>query len=178
MGQFLVAVVGQFNVAAYMCIAIRIDRNKGAIIVEAKARKDKVNDAQFARMCSLLRHNFAQQGALGVFVTIQGATGFPRGQEKTLRLHDARLRQALFHAKEGVPIVVLTLDDVLALSEPGALPRILRKKVADIELMTNIPINPVTCEPDIMLPSYLADLEAQISQGSKGKLKKPTKKGG
>jgi len=131
---------------------------KPSIIVEAKATASKVNDATFARLCALVSHNFAGEAGLGVFFTLEGATGFPQAGDSAavLKLSEARLRQALFHAKTSVPVVVLAWSDIEQLARPGSLIRILRDKVGEIERMTGLPTSKVAKLRHCLLPPHLA----------------------
>ncbi|MFZ5896446.1 MAG: hypothetical protein ACOY0T_35660 [Myxococcota bacterium] len=104
-----------------------------AILVEAKAKKKPVTESDFARFCAILDHNCSQTVGLGVFVTLRGATGFPKRGVIRKKLGDAWLRQALFHARTRKPVVVLDIEDLRQLPLDGALPRILRAKIFDVE---------------------------------------------
>jgi len=112
---------------------LHLDRKKRGILVEAKAIEKVVDDQMFARLCSVARDNLKSQVGLGVFVTINGASGFPKGSENLRKLSDARLRQAIFHARTEIPIVVLTRAELSCLTRPGALVEVLEEKIVEIE---------------------------------------------
>lgn len=129
-----------------------------ALMVESKATKDPVGDPEFARLAAIIDHNCRQTVGLGVFFTLNGASGFPeRGKAKNL-LGDAWLRQALFHARTGLPIVVLDHVDLIELAKPGALVRLLRGKIMDLERLGGLGTAPTVAAQREELPKRLKDL--------------------
>ncbi len=104
--------------------------NYRGILVEAKAIKKSVSCSQFSRLCCLLNVDFANSLiGLGVFFTLNGASGFPKpNSQRRSCIKDARLLQIIYSAKTGKKIVVLDKDDILELDERGALIRILIRK--------------------------------------------------
>lgn len=141
-----------------ICKLLYIDFRRRDFLIEVKATKNKVNDQQFARLCSLLELNLFQTGGLGIFFTLNGATGFPQKSDKVRQrsLRDARLRQVMFSLKAKKPIVVLEKDDIFQLNKPGSLIRILMRKVRDIEDLSGIFIPPEVNEPiEKDLPQHL-----------------------
>jgi len=131
------------------------------IVVEAKCTKDKVTDQQFARLCSLMEINLFRTTGLGIFFTLNGATGFPNRDQsnRQRKLSDARLRQALFHARTGKSIIVLDSQDIFELDKPASLIQILIRKIRDIEHLSGLSIE--TCNPyEVDLPKHLGTLIA------------------
>jgi len=141
--------------------------NQRDIVIEAKCTKAKVNDQQFARLCSLMEVNLFTTTGLGIFFTLNGATGFPkRGQtERQQKLSDARLRQALFHARTGKTVVVLDAQDIFELDKPASLIQILTRKIRDVEHLSGLVTEPCS---DIFTPDLSSHLAPIIShlQGS------------
>jgi hypothetical protein len=131
-------ITGKEHLWLILCKFMRIDSSRRGILVEAKATGGKVNDPQFARLCSIIHFDFNHLIALGAFFTVEGATGFPDRAKRQQKLGDARLRQVIFHAKTTIPIVVFDWDDIKKLVEPGALPTLLERKIADIETLTGL----------------------------------------
>jgi hypothetical protein len=76
------------------------------IVVEAKNIDKVVDVSQFTRLCAIVQNNFEYQCALGVFVTREGAAGFPKGIRKRSFQH-AWATQIIFHAKTKKFVVVL-----------------------------------------------------------------------
>ncbi|MEN8446322.1 MAG: hypothetical protein ABG776_15075, partial [Cyanobacteria bacterium J06555_13] len=140
-----------------------IREGSSTIVVEAKATKSRVSDQQFARLCSLMETNLPKTCSLGVFFTINGASGFPkRGTKKQRNVGSSRLRQLLFYAKTGKPIVVFDMDDVRCLTENGSLLRILGRKVRDIEELTGMPVEQEDVQ-EVILPNNLEALRLRLS---------------
>lgn len=128
-------------------------------LVEAKAIGDSVSVAQFARLCSVMTLELCNTVGLGIFFTLEGATGFPkRGESKAICIRHARLCQILFYAKTGKRIVVLDKNDILELDQNGALIKILIRKVKDLEAMSGLPTESITEPIDVDLPDYLKNL--------------------
>lgn len=141
-----------------ICKLLYIDFGRRDFLIEVKATKKRVNDQQFARLCNLLELNLFQTGGLGIFFTLNGATGFPKKNDKVRQrsLRDARLRQVMFSLKAKKSIVVLEKDDIFQLNKPGSLVRILMKKVRDIEDLTGVYVSPEIKEPiEKDLPQHL-----------------------
>ncbi len=138
--------------------------NQRDIVVEAKCTKAQVNDQQFARLCSLMEINLPSTTGLGIFFTLNGASGFPkRGQEsRQQKLGDARLRQALFHARTGKTIIVLDSQDIFELDKTASLIQILAKKVQDVEHLSGLAIEPCSDLIAVDLPSHLAPIISHL----------------
>ena len=135
--------------------------NSRDIVVEAKCTKEKVTDQQFARLCSLMEVSLFRTTGLGIFFTLKGATGFPDREQKNRqrKLSDARLRQALFHARTGKSIIVFDSQDIFELDKPASLIQILTRKIRDIEHLSGLSIE--TCNPyEVDLPKHLGTLIA------------------
>jgi len=144
---------------------LTIDPRKYAvsIVVEAKATKARVDDAQFARLCSLMQNNLKKRSVLGIFFTLNGASGFPIDDTKAVKsIGYSRLRQLLFYAETNKPIVVLDIHDIQQLTENGSLLRILSRKIMEIEEQTGLP----TCKEkikEVLLPENLEKLYKKLN---------------
>jgi hypothetical protein len=138
-----------------LCSTIRIDVDKRGILVEAKARKTKVDDQDFARMCALLEST-STTCSVGVFFTLHGATGFSAKERAGLK--HARLRQVLYFARCKTPVVVLNLEDLRMLDQPGSLVRLLEQRVREIEELAITPSIPAV-SVEFELPPHLAALK-------------------
>lgn len=126
------------------------------IVVEAKAVEKPVSSAQFVRLCSIMSIELCQTVGLGIFFTIEGATGFPRRDgHKVLGIRDARLCQVLFYAKTGKKIIVLDKNDIFELDKNGALIRILIRRVKELEELSGLQAAPVSQLVDIDLPTHM-----------------------
>ena len=135
------------------------NQNCRGILIEAKAIGASVSSAQFARLCSMMNLNFCDTVGLGVFFTIQGASGFPRRGDRRFRcIKDARLCQVIFKAKSGKNIVVLDKDDIFELDKNGSLIKILIRKIKEIEELSGLATTSVDEPIDVDLPSHLKDL--------------------
>ena len=141
--------------------------NQRDIVVEAKCTKAKVNDQQFARLCSLMEVNLFSTTGLGIFFTLKGATGFPKRDqtERQQKLSEARLRQALFHARTGKTVVVLDAQDIFELDRPASLIQILTRKIRDVEHLSGLVTEPCSDTLTADLPSHLAPIISHL-QGS------------
>ncbi len=115
-----------------VCKTLYLDWNQRDIIIEAKATKAAVPDKQFARLCNIMELNLNGAG-LGIFFTLNGATGFPKSDSSRKRtVSDCRLRQIIFYAQTNKIIVVLDKDDILQLAKNGTLIQILTRKIRDL----------------------------------------------
>lgn len=122
-------------------LGLRKERQE--IVVEVKATETRVNDQQMLRLCSLLDAHFRDTCALGVFVTLCGASGEPAPGAPVRSLRDARLHQVLFHARTQVPIVVLDASDLPQFLKRGGLLRVLARRLRDLrELPVSVPVAP------------------------------------
>ena|GEM_PF-824950 len=134
--------------------------NRRDIVVEAKCTDDKVSDQQFARLCSIMEINLFQTTGLGVFFTLNGASGFPeRGADtRQKQLKESKMRQVLFHAKTGKVVVLLDAEDIFALDKPASFIQILISKIRDLDYLSGLAsLEP--CEtPELDLPKHLAPL--------------------
>ena len=149
---------------ALTMLSLELKEGSSTILVEAKATKSKVSDQQVARLCSLIETNLSTSSALGIFFTLNGASGFPKsGVQKQRTAGASRLRQLLFYAKTGKPIVVMDIDDIRSLTENGSLLRILERKIRDIEELTGLPIATQEVR-EIVLPENLAELKTELSE--------------
>ncbi|HSC89614.1 MAG TPA: hypothetical protein VLC09_20165 [Polyangiaceae bacterium] len=130
-----------------------------SILVEAKATKSKVNDATFHRLCGVVGNYLLDHVGLAIFMTLAGATGFPKRGAKVLGLRQARLAQLLFFAKNEIPIVVLDFQDLVELANGAPLLPLLQAKVVEIsEQMGVWPSPPDGAHSD--LPSHLLAIPA------------------
>ncbi len=140
-----------------VCKLFYMSFSRRDILIEAKARNSKVNDQQFARLCSLMDINLKQQSGLGIFFTLAGATGFPEHEGRQRSLRDARLRQVLFSAKTNKMIIVFDKEDVFALRENASLTRLIVRKIRDIGENSGLSIPSINLE-EIDLPRHLEEL--------------------
>ena len=142
-----------------LCKVLHIETACRSLLLEVKATKNKVDDSQFARLCSIMRENLTETG-LGVFFTLKGATGFPKTDTDTRqkKISDARLRQVIFYAHTQKSIVVLDKEDIFALNKNGSLPSILVRKIRDIRDLSGLEIPPVNDLKKIDLPRHLLTL--------------------
>ena len=93
---------------------------------------------------------------LGVFLSLKGATGFPVPGKVERKVHACRLRQVLFFARYRTPVVVLDWADCLELEKPGALVRLLRAKIENVEkIPCEVGASPLSSIP---LPKHLQGL--------------------
>lgn len=139
-----------------VCKILYLNLNQRDIVIEAKATKAPVPDKQFARLCSIMELNL-QGAGLGIFFTLNGATGFPKqGDSKRQRaIRDCKLRQILFHAKTNKMIVVLDKDDISGLTNNGTLIQILTRKIKDLFELSGLPTTPAEQFQEIDLPEHL-----------------------
>ena len=128
------------------------------IVAEAKNLDEKVDDAQFSRLCFTLQNKFDSQCCLGVIVSRLGATGFPDldnpGSKRLLR--DAYATQVLFHAKTGKYVVVLDDSDIQRLTEVGGLAKVLGAKIRAVEEAGHLPVPEDGSWQQVSLPAHLA----------------------
>jgi hypothetical protein len=128
------------------------------ILIESKAIKAKVGDNQFARLCNVIDINLTQVG-VGIFFTLNGASGFPEvDSPRQRKIGDARLRQALFFAKTRKPIIVFDKIDILNLGKNGSLPKIIKRKIRDIQELSGLPCALLEICTEVDLPPHLRDL--------------------
>ena len=129
------------------------------IIIEAKATKSPLPDKQFARLCNIMHLNLTGAG-LGIFLTLKGATGFPKKNEARQRkISDSRLCQVLFHAKTGKFVIVLNEDDISALCENVTLIPTLVRKIRDLFELSGLPTVPSENLKETDLPHHLKILD-------------------
>lgn len=67
----------------FLCKMLYMNEKGRDIVVEAKCTNDKVSDQQFARLCNLMEINLFQTTGLGIFFTLNGASGFSERGEDT-----------------------------------------------------------------------------------------------
>jgi hypothetical protein len=132
--------------------------NYRGILIEAKAIQNRVSCSQFSRLCCLLNLDFSNSlVGLGVFFTLNGATGFPkRNTQRSSCIKNARLLQIIYSAKTGKKIIVLDKDDVLELDKPGSLIRILIRKIREVEELTNVETSSAINITEVILPEHLS----------------------
>jgi hypothetical protein len=141
-----------------LCKSLSFDAYCDCILIESKAINNKVGDNQFARLCNVIDINLTHVG-VGIFFTLNGASGFPEvGSPRQRKIGDARLRQALFFAKTGKPIIVFDKTDILTLGKNGSLPIIINRKIRDIQELSGLPSAPVETYIEVDLPSHLLNL--------------------
>jgi hypothetical protein len=144
-----------------VCQTLYLDWDNRGIIIEAKATKSPLPDKQFARLCSIMEHNLKGAG-LGIFITLNGATGFPQsGDSRQRKVSDCRLRQIIFHAKTNKMIVVLDKQDIFELTNNGNLILILIRKIRDLFDLSGLPTTPAEQLQEIDLPTHLEVLQME-----------------
>lgn len=143
---------------ASVCRTVNLADSSG-ILIEAKATSGKVGDKEFERLGNIVTHHLGKTIGLGVFLSVEGATGFPeRGKKRSTTLRAARLTQAVVYYSAKKPIVVLDWEDIRTLNQAGALVILLERKVREIEEMAGLP-TPLPSEPvSVLLPKHLAPL--------------------
>ncbi len=111
------------------------------IVVEAKNLQEVISDEVFTRLCHKIQNTFQNLCHLGVFLTRNGASGFPkRDGVRKESLQNARATQVIFHAiTHNKYVVVLDHEDIIRLTSPGALPLILEAKISEVEAATGLP---------------------------------------
>lgn len=154
--QYDLIVTGDTPQWLSLCSLMRINHENRDIIIEAKATQAKVNDQQFARLCSLMQMNLKNTAGLGVFFSLNGASGFPTNK-RIKGLQAARLRQVMFMLSEKKPIVVFDKNDIISLDKPGSLIKIIIQKIREIDQLSGLNI-----PPDIEKPVY-CDLPAHLT---------------
>lgn len=135
---------------------LHLNKAGRTIVVEAKNQKDPVSDAQFSRLCYVVRSKFKDTCYLGVFFSRTRATGFDdKASVRVLR--DARATQVIFHAETGKYIVVLEHNDLLELMNRGSLLKLLEEKIRDAEAAAGIlrPDMDIDEYNEVSLPSHL-----------------------
>lgn len=143
------------------CIDNVLGKNKKAryqVLVEAKATASRVDNATFLRMCGVIVNHLRQHVGIGVFFTLNGATGFPKPGGSALRkVHDARLEQLLFYVRTGIPIVVIDRHDLAELKTPGGLILLFKQKISEISEKTGRRLSAADFV-DCILPPHLATI--------------------
>lgn len=147
-----------------VCRALKFKKNRDTILVEVKAIRPTVSDAQFLRFCALIDAHFKSDVGLGVFVTLNGASGFP-GTPKHIPsgLRDAYMHHALYYARRRVPVVVLRYEHVMQLGSAGALLNVLVEEIYETKLLagrkgeapSNCPVVPT--QPHLYLARRFLD---------------------
>ena len=140
-----------------ICQLLRIKHFSG-ILIEAKAWSEKVGDNELQRLGSILAHHLGQTVGLGVFLTLEGASGFPAQGEQSLGLRHSRVTQLVIYHALHKPIVVLDWEDIMCLNEAGALIKVLRRKIDEIEHMTGLPPALASEPVEILLPERMRPL--------------------
>ncbi len=145
--------------------------NYGTIIVECKATHGKLDDPTFSRMCALLSNTVLTTGGLGVFFTLNGASGFPSrrksGSTRQRMLRDCQLRQVRFMDQHKKPILVFDREDLEELCNGRVpLPSLIRAKIRDIEEASGLAPVPNNLSPQQCdLPPHLKCLREQVTNG-------------
>lgn len=136
--------------------------NRRDILIEAKARSQKLTDKEFSRLIGILETHLSVVG-MGVFFTIQGATGFPKPGVPQRALRDCQLRQALYFAKTEKPIIIFDLRDLMALNTVGALPRLIARKVRALSELCAHPFDPSPTPVEVNLPPHILSLLGNLN---------------
>lgn len=138
-----------------VCKTLYLDWENRNIVIEAKATRSPLEEHQFARLCSIMEHNLIGTG-LGIFVTLNGASGFPRSREARQRkVSDCRLKQIIFYARTNKIIVVLEKEDLFQLTKNGTLIEVLTRKIRDLSELSGLPTTPAEQFQEIDLPAHL-----------------------
>lgn len=146
-----------------VCKSLYLEWNQRDIVIEAKATKSPLEDKQFARLCSIMEHNLRGAG-LGIFVTLNGASGFPKRDSTRQRaVSDCRLRQIIFHARTNKIIVVLDKEDLFELTKNGTFIEVLTRKIRDLSELSGLPTTPAEQFQEIDLPLHLKILHESQS---------------
>lgn len=118
----------------------KLPAEKYGILVEAKAEKERIPEKYFSRLSCIINDNFSKTVGLGIFFSVNGASGFPKSNDPKRRrcVADSRLRQVITYAKHGIPIIVFDLEDIVNICEPGSLIKCIESKVRDIEQLTGL----------------------------------------
>jgi hypothetical protein len=127
------------------------------VLIEAKGTAKKLGDKDVARLSAIMDQNLDTVG-LGVFFTIRGASGFPSGSNRQRAVRDSRLRQALYHARTGRPIVVFDLKDIMELDKNGSLTTLLTRKIRDVMELSGLPVIDPGEFQEVVLPAHLSDM--------------------
>lgn len=169
LGQYDLYASGRDNLWLTLAERIGLQSNAPGLLIECKAREDKVDDPSFSRVCAILQQEMYGAAGMGVFFTISGATGFPEpGEAAQQKIGDARLRQALFHARTGKPVVVFTAAEILELDEPGALILALERKIEDIGLLPGTVTANVKVKKECQLPKHLIEASDPVRRRRRG----------
>ena len=138
-----------------VCSTLRLASRRRGMLVEVKGTVGEIDNSQFLRLCGTLHIQFPRTIAIGIFFTLSGATGFPTLEARQQhKIGQARLQQVLFYARHKTPVVVLTWHDLLKLTAPGSLVRILSAKIRDIEELGNPKLGTRTLE-EVELPEHM-----------------------
>jgi hypothetical protein len=137
--------------------ALYLKRNQRDIVIEAKATKAPLPHKQFARLCSIMENELLRSAGLGIFVTLNGATGFPkRNSPRQRAVSDCRLLQIIFHARTNKIIIVLDKEDLFELTKNGTLIELLTRKIRDLFELSGLPTASVeNWQEDVDLPPHL-----------------------
>lgn len=135
-----------------LCGMTRIDKNLRGILIEAKAYREPVGDPEMERLCALIHHHYPSTVGLGILATLNGITG---GSGRVLR--DARFTQVVFHRTTRIPLVVLSLEHLERLAEPGGLPVVLEEEIRQLEELAPMPA-PGSAPTEVELPPHLREL--------------------
>ena len=138
--QYDLLVNGEESTWSNIFAILGISNLPKGILVEAKAFAKPIEDKHFCRLCNLIQLNLENSVGIGIFFTINGATGFPKRNAKRRRaISDCWFHQILFHAKTNKPILVLDAEDIFSLDKNGSLIKILERKIHEIEELTGLP---------------------------------------
>jgi hypothetical protein len=156
--QYDLVVTGDTTHWLSLAKLLYLDVEARDMVVEAKAKKERLPDKDMARLCSILSLNLTGAG-LGIFFTLEGATGFPKEGSTTQQrsIKDAQMRQVLFHAKTGKFIVVFDKNDIIQLGQKGSLIDLLILKIREISELTGLPTPSIEFK-EALLPPHLKNL--------------------
>jgi hypothetical protein len=135
-----------------------LDFKQRDILIEAKAKNERLPDKDFARLCSIMECNLTTTG-LGIFFTLQGATGFPKNNQSRQKcVRDCLLRQVIFHARTKKYIVVLDKNDIFSLRKDGSLITLLTRKIREIQQLSGLETVAIENFVETDLPDHLKNI--------------------
>jgi hypothetical protein len=139
-----------------LMIYLHLPRGGRSIVVECKNQKSCITDQQFSRLCSIVQNKFKDTAHLGVFVSRQPATGFPKPGEIKRALKDARATQALYHSLTNKYVVVIDDKDLRAIKSGANFAKILEMKIREVEASSGVNLEFDENWEEVLLPPHLA----------------------
>jgi hypothetical protein len=128
-----------------------------ALLVEAKATKDKLTEAQMSRVCALVATHLRTVG-LVAFVTISGATGFGAKAGRSRSVSDCRLRQLVFYAGTSVPVLVFDLNDLKRIAAGENFIRLLVSRITELAELAGVADGTEAEPEEVEVPPHIAQV--------------------